>query len=136
MLQKLGPLEIHKAVKTLVEKNTGLRCYDEVPLDKPSPLYYVELVRTRPDNTKTMWVETYEVWIHAIAEPTQKSGPIYSLIEKLEEAMTEGIKLPEGHDLISQRSNGVQVIKLDESGEKHAVLSFEFKICYGFRAKI
>ena len=136
MLQKLGPLEIHKAVKNLVEKNTGLRCYDEVPTNEPSPLYYVELVRTRPDNTKTMWVEVYEVWLHAIAEPTKKSGPIYKMIEALDEAMTEGITLPEGHELIYQRGNGVQVIKMDESGEKHAVLSYEFKICYGFRAKI
>ena len=53
MINKLGPIAIHKAVKEKIEVLTGLRCYDEVPRNAPSPFYKVELVSIVPDNTKT-----------------------------------------------------------------------------------
>lgn len=83
-----------------------------------------------------MWRDVFTVWIHAVAEPGESSVRIYSLIQELEEALTEDIELPEGFDLIMQTNNGVQTIKTDETNEKHAVLAYEFMICYGFKCKI
>ena len=61
--------------------------------------------------------------------------PVYNLIQKLEEALTEDISLPEPYQLVMQTNNGIQTIKTDETGEKHAVLAYEFMICYGFKCK-
>lgn len=72
-----------------------------------------------------------------IAEPGDSSVSAYELIQKLEEALTEDITLPEGYELITQTNNGIQTIKTDEvTNEKHAVLSYEFTVCYGFKCKI
>ena len=43
---------------------------------------------------------------------------IYDMIQKLQEAMTEDIVLPEGFELILQMDGGVQTIKKDETKEK------------------
>ena len=58
------------------------------------------------------------------------------MINQLEEALTEDIVLPDDYELIMQTNNGIQTIKQDETKEKHAVLSYEFMICYGFKCKI
>ena len=89
-----------------------------------------------PENTKTMLKDKFSVWIHAIAEPGESSVMIYDMIQKLQEAMTEDIVLPEGFELILQMDGGVQTIKKDETKEKHAVLLYEFTVCYGFKCKI
>lgn len=136
MIKKLSPFQIHKAIKERVEAGTGLKCYDEVPENAESPFYFVELVGMIPDNTKTMWCDVYEIWVHAIAESSKKSNQIYKLINSLEEALTEAVNLPPECDLIYQRGNGLQVLKSDETGEKHAVMAFQFKICYGFKIKV
>lgn len=83
-----------------------------------------------------MYRDVYTVWIHAVAQPGDSSVQIYEMIQQLEEALTEDVPLPEGFELILQTSNGVQTIKTDETNEKHAVLSFEFTVCYGFKCKI
>lgn len=97
---------------------------------------FAEIVGKRPAHSKTMWRDVFTVWIHAVAEPGESSVGIYGLIQELEEALTEDIELPEGFDLIMQTNNGVQTIKTDETNEKHAVLAYEFMICYGFKCKI
>ena len=83
-----------------------------------------------------MYRDIFTVWIHAIAEPKDSSVPIYQLINNLEEALTEDIELPDWVQLIMQTNNGVQTIKTDESNEKHAVIAYEFMVCYGFKCKI
>lgn len=135
MLKKLETTEVIKSVITLVEKNTGLRCYDYVPKNTPAPFYYVELTGKRPDNTKTMWVEIYSVQIHAIAEKTASHVGIYKLIDDLETALTEDIELPCGYHLLLQSEAGLQNIQQDETDEHHAIITFEFRICYGFKIK-
>jgi hypothetical protein len=49
--------------------------------------------------------------------------------------MTEDIELPPCVYLVWARDDGVQTIKDDETGEKHAVLAYSFKIAYGFKTK-
>lgn len=139
--QKLSPITLVAAVQNKIETLTGLRCYDAVPLNAVSPFYFAEVIRIQPANTKTMFRDNYTVWIHCIAAPPQtgespSSVGVYSLIEQLQEALTENIALPEPFELIMQTDGGVQTIKTDETDEKHAVVTFDFMVCYGFKCKL
>lgn len=136
MYKQLGLVDLIHGIQAKVEEKTGVKCYDAIPRNAPSPFYFAEVIGKRPAHTKTMYRDVYTVWIHAIAQPGDSSVQIYEMIQQLEEALTEDISLPEGFELILQVSNGVQTIKTDETNEKHAVLSFEFTVCYGFKCKI
>ena len=136
MYTQLGLVDLIKAIQTKVENRTRVKCYDCVPDNVPSPFYFVEVIGKRPAHSKTMYRDIFTVWIHAIAEPKDSSVPIYQLINNLEEALTEDIELPDWVQLIMQTNNGVQTIKTDESNEKHAVIAYEFMVCYGFKCKI
>lgn len=137
--QRLSPTTLIAAIQGQIESKTGLKCYDYVALNTPSPFYFVELIQTAPANNKTMFRDVYTVNIHCIAEPPKgdvvSSEGVYSLIEQLEEALTEDIKLPEPFDMIMQTNNGIQNIKTDETREKHATISYDFMVCYGFKCK-
>lgn len=134
--QKLSPVTLIAAVQEKVEALTGLRCYDHVPLNEASPLYFAEIIRIQPANSKTMFRDVYSVAIHCIAEESPSSVGVYNLIENLQSALSEDITLPEPFELVMQTDNGVQTIKTDESGEKHAIVNFDFMVCYGFMCKI
>ena len=136
MLKKLGLLDLHAAIIKKVEARTELKCLDKIPKDYPAPFYYAEIVGIKPDNTKTMRCDTYTVFFHDIAEPGAGNVRIYELIQKLEESLTEKIELPEGFTVLLQIGNGLVNLQTDETDERHAVLSYSFKVCYGFRAKI
>lgn len=134
--QKLSPVTLIAAVQEKVEALTGLRCYDHVPLNEASPLYFAEITRIQPANSKTMYRDVYSVAIHCIAEESPSSVGVYNLIENLQSALSEDISLPEPFTLVMQTDNGVQTIKTDESGEKHAIVSYDFTVCYGFICKL
>lgn len=134
--QKLSPVTLVAAVQEKIQANTGLRCYDAVPLNAESPFYFAEVTRILPANTKTMFRDTYTVWIHCIAEKSESSVGVYQLIEKLQEALSEDVTLPAPFELVMQTDGGVQTIQTDETGEKHAVAAFEFMVCYGFKCKM
>ena len=134
--QKLSPVTLIAAVQDKVEALTGLRCYDHVPLNEASPLYFAEITRIQPANSKTMFRDVYSVAIHCIAEESPSSVGVYNLIENLQSALSEDITLPEPFELVMQTDNGVQTIKTDESGEKHAIVSYDFTVCYGFICKL
>ena len=134
--QKLSPVTLIAAVQDKVETLTGLKCYDHVPLNEASPLYFAEITRIQPANSKTMYQDVYSVSIHCIAEESPSSVGVYNLIENLQSALSEDISLPEPFTLVMQTDNGVQTIKTDESGEKHAIVSYDFTVCYGFICKL
>lgn len=134
--QKLSPVTLIAAVQDKVESLTELRCYDHVPLNEASPLYFAEITRIQPANSKTMYRDVYSVAIHCIAEESPSSVGVYNLIENLQSALSEDISLPEPFTLVMQTDNGVQTIKTDESGEKHAIVNFDFMVSYGFMCKI
>ena len=136
MYKQLGIVDLISAIQSKVQDSTNMACYDAVPGNTPSPFYFAEVVGKRPAHSKTMWRDVFTVWIHAIAEPGDSSVQIYEMVQNLEEALTEDISLPEEIELIMQTDNGIQTIKTDETGEKHAVLAYEFKVCYGFKCKI
>lgn len=135
MYTRLGLVDLISAIQLKVEDKTGLKCYDAVPSNAPSPFYFAEVVQKKADNTKTMLRDVFTVFIHAVAEPTGSSEQIYDLIQKLEEALSEEIELPEEFELILQTENGLQALKTDETDEKHAVISYDFTVCYGYKFK-
>lgn len=134
--QKLSPVTLIAAVQDKIERLTDLRCYDHVPMNEESPLYFAEIARIQPANSKTMFRDVYSVAIHCIAEESPSSVGVYNLIENLQSALSEEITLPEPFELVMQTDNGVQTIKTDETGEKHAIVNFDFMVCYGFICKI
>lgn len=136
MLRRLNPVDLIAAVQAKVKEKTELECYDAVPHDAPSPFYYIEFINRTPKNSKTMYRDVYTVWIHSIAEASESSLGVYNLINKLEEALSEYITLDESFEIINQTDEGVLNIQTDETGEKHAVSSFSFDICYGYKCKI
>ena len=83
-----------------------------------------------------MWAEVFSLWIHVIAEEGNKKIKVYELIEDLEDALTEEIPLPDHVTLIRQEETGVQSLTQDETGEMHAIIEYEIKVSYGFKAKI
>ena len=134
--QKLSPVTLIASVQEKIEALTGLRCYDHVPLNEKSPLYFAEITQIQPANSKTMFRDIYSVAIHCIAEESSSSVGVYNLIENLQSALSEDINLSEPFTLVMQTDNGVQDIKTDESGEKHAIVNFDFMVSYGFMCKI
>lgn len=137
MYKQIGLVELISAIQKKIENKTGLKCYDAVPQNAPSPFYFAEVIGKNPAPSKTMYKDKFKVWIHAIAkaEENGSSMGVYDLIQKLEETLTEDIEIPQEYELVAQLNNGIQTIKTDETGEKHAVLLYEFTVCYGFKCK-
>lgn len=119
-----------------VSNRTGIKCVDE-PDNEQSPLYGIEFVSSKPSDTKTMYVDAYEVWFHCISKPTEpySNAPVLELVQKLEEALSYEIPVPEPFVLCGQDYQGLQTLKRDPSDEGHAVLSYTFRITYGFKCK-
>jgi hypothetical protein len=136
MIKKLPFTTVLAAVIKKVQDNTGLRCYDSVPSDAPRPFYYAEIVGQVPDPSKTMWKERYQIFIHVFADGKNGSVPVFGAIQKLEEAMSEAIELPEEYEVVMQTPTGVQQIMDEPDGSKHAIMGYDFNIFYGYKMKI
>ena len=136
MLKRIDLTDLFKAIQGQVEKNTKLPCYDAIPENAQSPFYFMELSGHKPSDTKTMYVERYSVSFHVIAEPTPSSVPTYKYIKMLEEALTDDIKVPRPYRLVEQIETGVNTIYMEQTGEKHTVVGFDFLISYGYKVKI
>ena len=136
MLKRMNITDLMKAVQTQIKDGTGLPCYDSVPENAASPFYYMSYAGSQPADTKTMYVDRHTVDIHIIADVSPSSVPVFRYIQALEQAMTEDISIPREYKLVRQDSGGVRTIQNDETGEKHAVMSFTFLISYGYKTKI
>lgn len=137
MIQRLSIAAFLGCLIEHIEAKTGRKCYDD-PDGMASPFFSVQLVKSEPANTKTMFVDMFEVWVHCISEPVKphySNSPVLRLVNELEIAMSEDLALPEPYTMFRQEYGGLQTLKKDESMEGHAVLSFSFFVCYGFRCK-
>lgn len=134
MLKKVSIGDIHAGIKDKIEKKTGLKAYDVVPDDEPNPLVVIQAIGKQDNSTKTMYIEDFKFYIHAICEGNTSEN-IYNLIQKVEEALTEPIDLEGESWLVSQTQDGVLQILTEDTGEKHAVLQYSLKVCYGFKCK-
>ena len=135
-MQRLSIAMFLGALIEFIGGRTGTRCVID-PDGEKSPFYAVELVKSEPADTKTCYVDSYEVWVHCISAPTSpySSAPVLNMVTRLEEAMGGELELPEPFWLFAQDYGGLQTLKRDGTGEGHAVLSFDFRVCYGFRCK-
>lgn len=135
MLAKISLVDLLAAVQKKIKDKTGYPCFDHVPKNQESPFYFIELTGSTPRNTKTMWCETYTVYVHVIAAPDESSVGVLQLVTALEEALTEDIALPDGFELVMQTCRGLLNLYSDETSEKHAVEGFDFTVCYGYKVK-
>ena len=119
-----------------IEERTGTPTFD-TPENEQSPLYSVQLLRMEPANTKTMFVDRFDVSIHAIAAAVNphSNAPVLRLIQALEIALDERVRIDEPFHVYDQEYRGIRSLKKDPSGEGHAVTDWSFFICYGFRCK-
>lgn len=137
MLRRLGIADFLGLLITHIEQRTGKRCY-EAPEDQESPFYALDIVETEPRNTKTEFIDRFQVSLHAIAAPCQgpfSYQPVLELEQELEEAMTEELRIPAPFRLLEQNFVGLNALKRDETNEGHAVLTFYFDVSYGFACK-
>lgn len=135
MFKQLNLTDLVASIKSQIETNTDLPVFDIPPKNQEAPFVFVELVGLKPADTKNMFCKLYTVWLHIIAQETKSSIPIYNYIQEVQEALTDDIEIPNSYNLVYQSDNGVQTINTDETGEKHAVLEFEYKISYGYKIK-
>ena len=138
MLKRLSILDMHIAIKNLIEEYSDLKLLDGVGVNEVSPFTYFEIVDMQPDNTKTMYVDKFTIHIHIISkvEKNNSSIPHYENIQKIEEVFTKRMKLNEPFDLFRQANEGLISNYTEETGEKHAVLAYSFWVSYGFKVKI
>lgn len=136
MLKQFPITELIKAIQTAVRSGTGRKCLDHVEPDETSPFYYVEFRQSTPGNSKTMFVQDYLVYIHVVTEECNSNVPLYRYIQELEEALTDDISIPDPYNLVMQTDNGVISIYREETDEMHGVVSFTFRISYGWKCKI
>lgn len=138
MIKRLSILDMHIAVKNLIETHSDLTLLDNIELDQPAPFAYFEVVEKVPDDTKTMFVDKFTIHIHVISkrEENGSSIPHYANIQSIEEVFTKRMKLDDPYEIFRQSNDGLISNLTDETGEKHAVLSFSFWVSYGFKVKI
>lgn len=136
MLRQLDMVTLIHAIQQQIEANTGLPCYDNVEPGTASPFYYIQISGMRPANSKTAFRDIFTVLIHVIAEPGGSMVNLSNHVQKLQEALTVDITLDPPFQSVSQLAKGITTIQTDETGEKHAVLTYEFTIIYGYKCKV
>lgn len=134
MLRRLPPADLLAAVVARVSEGTGARCVLN-PDDEESPLYSASLVGTRPGKSKSLFLDVYEVQLHAISAPSGSAEAVLGMVGSLEEAMQQDVALACPFSIVRQDYMGIQNIKRDPTGEWHAVVAYELTVSYGLMAK-
>ena len=138
MIKRLSILDMHVAIQNLIEEYSDLELLDGIPKNHPAPFTFFEIVEKVPDDTKTMFVDKFTIYIHIISkkEINDSSVPHYKNVQSIEEVFTKRMKLDEPFDIFRQSNEGIISNTVDETGERHAVLSMAFWVSYGFKVKI
>ena len=134
-LVRLSPVVLLGAVARLVEDGTGTRCATAVREDEASPFYFVELAGSRPAKSRTMWLEDFTCYVHAVSVPSEGQIEVLGMVADMEEAMEAAVTLPAPFHLVLQTEDGVQRVMRDPTGEWHAVTAYTFRVSYGLKVK-
>lgn len=134
MMERMSVTKLTKKVMEVL-KNDKYKVYDEPPSDAPSPLVYVELVNKREASNKTMFIDVFTFHIHAIADTQIGHVKINEMIDFIEQTLSCDIALEDPFELLRQENSGLIANKIDETGEKHAVLEYNFYVVYGYKIK-
>lgn len=133
-LVRLSPVALLGAAARLVEDGTGTICGTS-PQVEESPYYFVEFVGSRPAKSRTMWLEDFTCYVHAVSVPSESQVGVLEMVASMEEAMGAGVELPAPFHLVLQTEDGVQRVKQDPTGEWHAVTAYTFRVSYGLKIK-
>lgn len=135
-MEQLNFVTVMAAIITLLETETGHRCYDSIPKNAPLPHYWPEFFSQEPLPSKTFLRDRFTLYLHAFAAGGS-SVPIFDLINKAATALAkQQIVLPDGYDVLLQSPFGVQRILEDDDESKHAVMGYRIDITYGMKCKI
>lgn len=134
MIQRLNPTLIRAAVIKRIQDNTDKRCYDKVPTNTPVPFYALPTVLQKPDDSKTMAKDTFEIMIYAFADGSS-SVNIDNMTTDLYEAFSSYLEL-DGYEVTIQQFQGVNQIMEQEDGSDMAVLTLRITVMYGYKIKI
>ena len=131
-LVRLSPVALLGAVARLVEDGTGVPCGTS-PQVEESPYYFVEFAGSRPARSRTMWLEDFTCYVHAVSVPSESQVGVLEMVASMEEAMGACVELPAPFHLALQTEDGVQRVKQDPTGEWHAVTAYTFRVSYGLK---
>lgn len=136
MHQRMPVSELIKSVKEHVKAWSGYPAHGS-GADWKSPFVYVEFLKSEPADTKTAYVDRFDIRLHCISEPTNpySQGPVMDMIAPVEEAMTAKIPLPEPFDAYRVDYGGIQAVNQDETNEGHAVLDYSVYVQYALKIK-
>ena len=134
-MQRLNPTIIRAAVINRLKTYTSKECYDKVPQNAPVPFYAVPTLLQRPDDSKTMARDTFEIIIQAFADG---SSSIYvdEMTTAAYEAFSTDLELSGGYEVTLQRFGGVNQILDQPDGTTMAVLTLNITVFYGYKFKI
>lgn len=133
-LVRLSPVVLLGAVARLVEDGTGTTCGTS-PQVVESPYYFVEFAGSRPAKSRTMWLEDFTCYVHAVSVPSESQQAVLEMVASMEEAMEVAVDLPAPFHLVLQTEDGIQRVKRDPTGEWHAVTAYTFRVSYGLKVK-
>ena len=134
-LVRLSPVDLVGAVARLVESGTGTKCVTTVREDEASPFFFVEFAGTRPVKSRTMFLEDFTCYMHAVSAPGESQMGVLQMVADMEEAMEAVVTLPAPFHVAQQTEDGVQRVMRDPSGEWHAVVSYTIRVSYGLKIK-
>lgn len=134
-LQRLSPVDLVGAVARLVESGTGTACVTAVRDDEESPFFFVEAVGSRPAKSRTMFLEDFTCYVHAVSVPSESQLEVLGMVAEMEEAMEAGVSLRAPFHLVLQSEDGIQRVTRDPTGEWHAVTAYTFRVSYGLKIK-
>jgi len=126
MFKSISLAELIGAITENVETNTGIKCCDTIPAEIQEPYYYVEITEKIPLYNKLFEQDSFVVRIHAMPLNRETMAPTYGMLHKLEESLMQEIDLPEGFELFTQQSNGIQKLEIEEFNETHTVAIYNF----------
>lgn len=137
MIEQLALSDLLSGVLTVLRRSMKeLPILDYVPKNQDIPFVNVEVVGVEPVPSKTMWKDKYVVYIHGWADGSEGSLKTFDLADKIREAMTNAIHLPDGYELLFQKPEGIQRIIEDADDVRHVVLGYAITVTYGFKMKI
>lgn len=134
-LVRLSPVDLVGAVARLVESGTGTKCVTTVREDEESPFFFVEFAGTRPVKSRTMFLEDFTCYVHAVSAPSESQMGVLGMVAAMEEAMEAVVSLPAPFHVAQQVEDGIQRVMRDPSGEWHAIVSYTIRVSYGLKIK-
>lgn len=134
VIRRPSPVAVLAAVREVVEAGTGRACVVD-PDWRESPLYWVELVGSRPGQSKSARLDEFEVELHAVAPPARSQAAVLDMVAAAEEAMEAWPVMASPFRVVDVAEQGIRQVKVDESGEWHAIVAYEIAVSYGLICK-